>query len=143
MSNPRCLISQIAVTFDEGDRAAVNAEMGRVRGGASVYVCVVFLLMCTVQIQLCPLLLNKSFFKCELCLQQFSASRHRPLSLSLFLCLHCFCSFDTASSLICFTYCSSHAPSPTFYSWVEYAFCRMLHAQTYTDIYMRLGILEK
>lgn len=83
VSNPRRLISQIAVTFDEGDRAGAKRETGLVREGGCVYVfwrCF-FLLMCTVQIQLCPLHLNKSFFKYKLCcLQQFSASRHHPLS---------------------------------------------------------------
>ncbi len=39
VSNPRCLISQIAVTFDEGDRAGVRRETGPVRDGACVCVC--------------------------------------------------------------------------------------------------------
>lgn len=81
VSNPRRLISQIAVTFDEGDRAGVKRETGLVREGGCVCMLLgFFLLMCTVQIQLCPLHLNK-FFKYKLCcLQQFSASRHHPLS---------------------------------------------------------------
>lgn len=34
VSNPRCLISQIAVTFDEGDRAGLSSGTGPVRGGS-------------------------------------------------------------------------------------------------------------
>lgn len=65
VSNPRCLISQIAVTFDEGDRAGVSAEKnGPSQRRESVFaracVCVCVLLMCTEQIQLCPPLPNKS-----------------------------------------------------------------------------------
>lgn len=40
MSNPRCLISQIAVTFDEGDRAGVRRETGPVTEGVCVCVSV-------------------------------------------------------------------------------------------------------
>lgn len=85
VSNPRCLISQIAVTFDEGDRGRCeerNRPSDRASGSASVCLCVfsLLLLMCTVQIQLCPPLLNKSSFKYKLCcLQHSSASRHQPL----------------------------------------------------------------
>ena len=39
VSNPRCLISQIAVTFDEGDRAGVRRETGPVTEGVCVCVC--------------------------------------------------------------------------------------------------------
>lgn len=43
VSNPRCLISQIAVTFDEGDRGRCeerNRPSDRASGSASVFVCV-------------------------------------------------------------------------------------------------------
>lgn len=42
--NPHCLISQIAVTFDEGDRAGVRRGTGPSQRGS---MCVFFLLMCT------------------------------------------------------------------------------------------------
>lgn len=41
VSNPRCLISQIAVTFDEGNRAGVRRETDPVREGMCVFVCAV------------------------------------------------------------------------------------------------------
>ena len=93
--------------------------------------------MCTVQIQLCPPLPNKSFFKYKLCcLQQSSASRHHPLSLSLSLCLHCLPSFDTASlSYLLYVLIRRTIP-PLSYSWVEYACRRMLRAQAYTCMYI-------
>lgn len=130
VSNPRCLISQIAVTFDEGDWAGAKREMGPVREG--VCVCIFFfffLLMCTVQIQLCTQLLNKSFFKYELCcLQQFSASRHPPLSAY------------TASVHLTLPPCLSairtlliRCTIPHFSA--EYACSRMLNAHTRTHAY--------
>lgn len=137
MSNPCCLISQIAVTFDEGDRAGAKRETGPVREGVWVLFCffqylfIYFLLMYTVQIRLYPPLPNKSFFKYELCcLQQFSASRHHPLSgytASVHLTVP-----PLLSALR--THDGMHHP-PTSYSWVENACCRMLHAQAYTCVY--------
>lgn len=135
VSNPRCLISQIAVTFDEGDRADARRETGPVREG--VWVFFFFLLMCTVQIQLCPLLLNKSFFKYELrCLQQFSASRHHPLSLPtlpLFI-WHCLLSY------LLYILCWSDAPSPHFLQNMHVVACCM---HTHVHMRIRLGTREK
>ena len=99
-------------------------------------VCVCFfLLMCTVQIQLCPPLLNKSFFKYELCcLQQFSASRHHPLSAytaSVHLTLPLLLSaLRTADQM--------HHP-PTFYSGI----CMLSRAHIYTHMHIHLGTSEK
>lgn len=87
--------------------------------------------MYTLQIWLYPPLLNKSFFKYELCcLQQFSASRHHPLSgytASVHLTV------PTLLSALR-THDGMHHP-PTSYSWVENACCRMLNAQAYTCVY--------
>lgn len=135
VSNPRCLISQIAVTFDEGDRGRCeerNRPSDRASGSASVCLCVfsLLLLMCTVQIQLCPPLLNKSSFKYKLCcLQHFQT----PAAL----CLRCLCSFDTVSSLICSTYCWSDAPpARSFHSLAKNAHNRMLRTLTCKHVHV-------
>lgn len=141
VSNPRCLISQIAVTFDEADRAGVRGEAGPVRGGVCecvfifvfIYLFIyLFLLMCTAQIQLYQAptpLPNKSFFEYELCcLQQFSASRHHPLSTGT-ASVHL-----TVPPLLSAlrTHDRVHHP-PTFYSWIVHvvACCTRRHTHTY------------
>lgn len=138
VSNPRCLISQIAVTFDEGDRGRCeerNRPSDRASGSASVCLCVfsLLLLMCTVQIQLCPPLLNKSSFKYKLCcLQHSSASRHQPLfayAASVHLTLSPLLSaLRTADQM--------HPPPGLSIAWQKNAHSRMLRTLTCKHVHV-------
>lgn len=139
LSNPRCLISQIAVTF-EGDRAGVRGEAGP--GGTfflfflKISVCFApfrrhCFWWCARRWSSCALPpLNKSFSKYEpCCLQHFSAFRRCPLSLSaLPLCIwRCLLSYLPSASTLGGTI------PPLFMAGVV-ACRRMLHAQAYACI---------
>lgn len=134
VSNPRCLISQIAVTFDEGDRAGVRRETGPVRDWVCVFVffcwCVQYRSSCALRVWTNPSL-NTS---CVV----YSSSLPPDTILSLptlpLFIWHCLLSYLLYVLLIRCTI------PPAFYSRI----CMLSHvACTYTHAYTSGNIGER